>query len=597
MTTTPTASSHPPLTPPPQAQPAGGAPLWWQLVREAGKRHAFSLAGLALLGTLLEAGGLGLAVTVLLGAKGLGSAGALPALAPGPAIAVLILVMALRSLLQAFSSIAQERLRSGFTDRLRADLLARVLLASSQRLDRVGRGDLLGLLLSDIGRSVLALDQGIRCLQAAVALAIYAAGVLVVGRSQALTLLLGLAAAAGAALLRRSDAWGLGQRQSQLNASLHRTVGDGLHGLKAIRAAGAEAWLLQRFASESRRFRQVLRLTVRRQALFSALRDSLVVAVVGLWLLLGRSTLTVAAITTTLLLAQRAAGSLGMVITSRRLCLGALPGYGALRQLRHRLGDPGSPLALHGWSPGGPLRVVHWEGEAETLALHPGQLVVVAGPSGTGKTTLLDGLCGQLGEETSRWRLELTSGESLLLEGPPGVRRWRSLVAYAPQSAVLFEGSLRDNLLLQRSSEASLPLSVLESWLEQLELSHLLGRPGGLEGPLNLSIDCFSGGEIHRLGLLRAWLQDRPIEVLDEPTAFLDGATARRVRQIIAERSRTRMVVVSSHDAELIALASTVVRRLPADRAAAVARHGGGDAEAPHSVGSTAARGGLEIGP
>jgi ABC-type transport system involved in cytochrome bd biosynthesis fused ATPase/permease subunit len=87
-------------------------------------------------------------------------------------------------------------------------------------------------------------------------------------------------------------------------------------------------------------------------------------------------------------------------------------------------------------------------------------------------------------------------------------------------------------------------------------------------------MDCFSGGEIHRLGLLRAWLQDRPIEVLDEPTAFLDAATAIRVRRILGQRSRERLVVVSSHDPELIALASTVVRRQPADRAAAVARHG-----------------------
>jgi len=208
------------------------------------------------------------------------------------------------------------------------------------------------------------------------------------------------------------------------------------------------------------------------------------------------------------------------------------------------------------------------------LELHPGQLVVVAGPSGTGKTTLLDGFCGQLGEEVSSWRLELTRGEPLLLEGPAGVRRWRSLVAYAPQSAVLFEGSLRDNLLMQRGAEPTLPPQQLEDWLEQLELSHLLGRPGGLDGPLNLSMDCFSGGEIHRLGLLRAWLQDRPIEVLDEPTAFLDGATARRVRQTIAERSLRKLVVVCSHDAELIALASTVVHRQAADRAAAVARHG-----------------------
>jgi ABC-type transport system involved in cytochrome bd biosynthesis fused ATPase/permease subunit len=212
--------------------------------------------------------------------------------------------------------------------------------------------------------------------------------------------------------------------------------------------------------------------------------------------------------------------------------------------------------------------------EEERLALDQGQLVVVAGPSGTGKTTLLDGFCGQLGEEQSRWRLRFASAPPQSLKGRLGVRQWRSLVAYAPQDAVLFEGSLRDNLLLQRSNDPAFPTTVLERWLEDLDLSHLLERPGGLDGPLNLSIDCFSGGEIHRLGLLRAWLLDRPIEVLDEPTAFLDAATAIRVRRIIAERCRERLVVVSSHDPELIALASNVVRRQPVDRAAAVARHG-----------------------
>ena len=47
-----------------EAAHAEGIRLWWQLLREAGKRHVLSLAGLAVLGTLLDAGGLGLAVTI-----------------------------------------------------------------------------------------------------------------------------------------------------------------------------------------------------------------------------------------------------------------------------------------------------------------------------------------------------------------------------------------------------------------------------------------------------------------------------------------------------------------------------------------------------
>ena len=71
-----------------------------------------------------------------------------------------------------------ERLRSGFTDQLRQQLLHQVFAASSAQLDQLGRGDLLGLLMADISRTVFSLDQAMRLLQASVALGIYMAGVL-----------------------------------------------------------------------------------------------------------------------------------------------------------------------------------------------------------------------------------------------------------------------------------------------------------------------------------------------------------------------------------------------------------------------------------
>ena len=101
--------------------------------------------------------------------------------------------------------------------------------------------------------------------------------------------------------------------------ALQRTVGDGLHGLKAVRAAVAESWLLQRFAQDNERFRRVLRQTVRRQALFTVWRDTLVVLVVGLWLIWGRAGLAPAAIATTLLLAYRSGTALSAVINAQRL--------------------------------------------------------------------------------------------------------------------------------------------------------------------------------------------------------------------------------------------------------------------------------------
>ena len=131
-----------------------------------------------------------------------------------------------------------------------------------------------------------------------------------------------------------------------------------------------------------------------------------------------------------------------------------------------------------------------------------------------------------------------------------------------------FEASLRDNLLLGANRHQD----DIETWLQRLGLAHLLQRQGGLDGPLALAQDPFSGGEIHRLGLLRAWLRDKPMEVLDEPTAFLDATAAAQVRTVIQERAQQRLMLISSHDPELLALADQVivVEPNPASPAAAV---------------------------
>ena len=557
----------------------------WRLVltlaREAGINHVGRQAALTALGSLLDIAGLGVGVTLLLQGPPLPGL-LLPAgLGLEQGLLLLVGLMLVRGGAQALVAIQQERLRSDFTDRLRQQLLGLVVHASGHQLEQLGRGELMGLLMSDISRSVLALDQAIRSLQAGIMLLLYGVGVLVVGRQSALPLLLALLATGMAALLQRSGSWRLGRLQSQLNGALQRTVGDGLHGLKAVRAATAEAWLLGRFADNTASFRQLLRENVRRQSLFQALRDALVVLVMGAWLVWGRAGLPAAAIATTLLLAYRSATALSAVVQAQRLCLGALPGYEELCQLRRQLQAPPGGKAdawpaaqLERLSDPQAWQALHWQagagtaGPASTIQLCKGQLVAVVGPSGSGKTTLLDRLCGLLAEEQSRWELSTSLGH-LTLQGPQGAVQLRQLLAYAPQEAVLFEASLADNLLLDHRQ----PREHLLAWLERLGLGHLPLRPGSLEAPLHLAMNHVSGGEMHRLGLVRAWLRNRPIEVLDEPTAFLDAESAERVRTILIERSRERLVLISTHDHALITQADQLVRLEVADRATAERQH------------------------
>ena len=75
-----------------------------------------------------------------------------------------------------------------------------------------------------------------------------------------------------------------------------------------------------------------------------------------------------------------------------------------------------------------------------------------------------------------------------------------------------------------------------------------------------------SGGEIHRLGLLRTWLRDLPIEILDEPTAYLDEITSRKISKIISDRSKYKFSLVSSHDPYLIDMADEIIELKKIDR-------------------------------
>ena len=542
------------------------------LALEAGWRHLAWLSGLSCLSSLLDIAGLGLAVTLLLGSGSSTNTAPLIGWLPVAAsLGLLVGLILLRGLIQAQVDINRERLRSGFTDQLRQQLLHQVFEASSAQLDQLGRGELLALLMADINRTALSLDQAVRMGQSLLAMGIYLASVVLVGQATAWPLLLALLATTAAALLQRSGSWGLGRIQSRLNAALQRTVGDGLHGLKALRAATAEGWLLQRFAKETAEGRWLLRERVRRRAGYNAWRDTLVVAVAGLWMLLQGETLTAETLTTTLVLAYRASASLSTVVQARRLCLGNLPGYEALRQRRGQLvprqGDASdrtiadaslTTLSTARWNE------LHWSSGADTstgltsLDMYANGLVAITGPSGSGKTTLIDRVCGLLNEEDSHWQLN-GAGNTWRLSGLAGARQMHQLIAYAPQNAVLFEASLRENLLLGADHHQD----AIETWLQRLGLAHLLERPGGLDAPLALAQDPFSGGEIHRLGLLRAWLRDKPFEVLDEPTAFLDAKAAEQVRSVIRERAQQRLMLISSHDPELLAQADRVITVKP----------------------------------
>jgi ABC-type multidrug transport system fused ATPase/permease subunit len=135
-------------------------------------------------------------------------------------------------------------------------------------------------------------------------------------------------------------------------------------------------------------------------------------------------------------------------------------------------------------------------------------LVALVGPSGAGKSTLLRILL-QL--------LEPAAGRVLLdgrdLAGLPEAEL-RGSVAYVPQESALFQGSLRENLLLDRSGSDERLWEVLE----QVELTRAVTDLGGLDYLVGERGGGLSGGQRQRLALARALLSEPLVLLLDEPT-------------------------------------------------------------------------------
>jgi ATP-binding cassette subfamily C protein CydC len=186
-----------------------------------------------------------------------------------------------------------------------------------------------------------------------------------------------------------------------------------------------------------------------------------------------------------------------------------------------------------------------------SLTLRPGDRLGLTGPSGSGKTTIV-GLLLRF------W--DAVSGEVLLDD--VDVRRFRAddvraLIGVVPQQVYLFNGSLRDNLLVADGDADDMRiLDACERAGLQAFLRSLPRGLGTLVGDDGLKL---SGGERQRVAIARAFLKDAPILILDEATANLDPTTESEVVEQVGVFARGKALLVISHRPAALGLADRVM--------------------------------------
>ncbi|MFF8578863.1 thiol reductant ABC exporter subunit CydD [Streptomyces albidoflavus] len=210
-----------------------------------------------------------------------------------------------------------------------------------------------------------------------------------------------------------------------------------------------------------------------------------------------------------------------------------------------------------------------------TFTVEPGETVALVGPSGCGKTTLLQAALGFVAPAEGR----VTVGGTDLAEVDREL--WHQRIAWVPQRPQLFAGTVAENVRLARPDASEVEVARA---LEQAGAREFVaGLPAGVETELGEEGAGLSAGQRQRVALARAFLADRPVLLLDEPAASLDGASEEAVVEAVRRLAVGRTVLLVVHRPALLAVADRVVRLDEVTKASA----GEGERGVPAQRGAT----------
>ncbi len=375
--------------------------------------------------------------------------------------------------------------------------------------------------------------------------------VVLIGRTdRVLALLVGLlfvAAAFALPALAARDAANDGAPLAVAAAGLRIACLDALHGLREVRAFGAEGRMLAAAQAREATLLSAQRRQARRGALAGA--AAFLCGQAGIFAVLLAAGAHPAQSVLIAFLAVAAFEAVGGLSRA-----GVAAGYAAAAAARvleaadgaPPLPDPAKPAVL---PKGSALRfdAVHFSWAADrppvfdglSLEIPQGARVALLGPSGAGKSTLAALALKVAAPQSGR---VLLGGVDIATLPAADVR---ARIAWLAQATHLFDDTVRNNLLLARPGADD---AALWAALEAAQVADVVRTlPGGLDAWVGEQGATLSGGQGRRLALARALLSPAPILFLDEPCAGLDAETERAFLATLNEAAAGRSLVLIAH--------------------------------------------------
>lgn len=483
---------------------------------------------------------------------------------PAPMLGIFVALVVLRAVIVQVRTLLGQSLEVAVVDTLRFRAWSALLHCDWRKLSAMKQSDNASLLISEIDRVGFAVRQGISALAVAVTLVGISLAGLAIAPGIAIGMGIGGLLTLWAFRRLRLKANLLGEQLSAAFSRVYSAVGEGLGALRVIKSFGKEADVAGEMVHGFARLRSAERAFLVESGLGQAALQigGSVVLALGVWLAISHAGAGVAVILPFVALFARALPLLGALQSNWQNWSYSGPAMAKIQTLIAEAESAREDDALADEAPDLQSSlsfesvVVRFPGrdlpalDRVSLDIPAGKTVLITGPSGSGKSTLADLAGGLIAPDAG-----LVKVDGVPLQG--GLRRaWRSRVAYVQQDPVLFDGTIRDNLLWadQTAGEED-----LHRVLREASAQFVLALPDGLGTVVGEGGHWLSGGERQRIVLARALLRSPRLLILDEATSALDTENETAIAEAISALRDRMTVLIIGHRGALQSIADHMV--------------------------------------
>lgn len=354
-----------------------------------------------------------------------------------------------------------------------------------------------------------------------------------------------------------------GQRQTGLLQQILSVMTDQLAAIKPLKAMAREDRFDTLVSAQTRDLNDSLRKQVFSREAMKALQEALLVilAAIGLVIMLSVLEMAVAEVMvlvfllarviTLLAKAQRAWQQMAIAESAYWSLSAAIDEARSAREPERGSAEPhlGNAIRFDRVSYAHPGRPVFAD---QSLEIPAGALTVIIGPSGAGKTTLIDLVAGLL--EPDRGTIWIDELDLKTIDH----RRWRQSIGYVPQEPLLVNDSVINNITLGASDigrdRVEAALRKADAW------DFVAHMQGGMDANVGERGGRLSGGQRQRLAIARALVHEPQLLILDEATSNLDRDAERAVLETIDHLKGELTLLAVTHQPGMLRLADRIYR-------------------------------------